>query len=93
MKTKHVLALVTTLAVAANCTPLWAARNDDARIVAAAKKSYVYRTYLKDDDIKIQSTDGAVTLKGEVCDRSHKDRPRTWWKACPVSRVSITGWR
>ena len=83
MKTKHVLALVTTLAVAANCTPLWAARNDDARIVAAAKKSYVYRTYLKDDDIKIQSADGAVTLKGEVCDRSHKNMAEDMVESLP----------
>jgi hyperosmotically inducible periplasmic protein len=73
MKTKHVLALMTALAVVTNCTPLWAARSDDARIVSAAKQSYVYRTYLKDDDIKIQSVDGVVTLKGEVSDRSHKD--------------------
>ena len=73
MKTKHVLALMTGLAVVTNCAPLWAARNDDARIVAAAKQSYVYRTYLKNDDIKIQSADGVVTLNGEVADRSHKD--------------------
>src|ERR1041384_8677122 len=73
MRTKHVLALMTALAVVTNCTPLRAARNDDARIVSAAKQSYVYRTYLKNDDIKIQADDGAVTLKGEVPDRSHKD--------------------
>jgi len=73
MKTNHILALVATLAVVTNRTPLWAARTDDARIVSAAKQSYVYRTYLKNDDIKIQAEDGTVTLKGEVSDRSHKD--------------------
>ena len=66
MKTKYVLALMTTFAVVTNCTPLWAARNEDARIVSAAKQTYVYRTYLKNDDIKIQAEDGVVTLKGEV---------------------------
>jgi len=64
---------MTALAVVTNCTPLWAARNDDARIVAAPKQTYVYRTYLKNDEIKIQSADGVVTLKGEVADPSHKD--------------------
>jgi osmotically-inducible protein OsmY len=73
MKTKHTLVLMTALAVVITCTPLRAARNDDVRIITAAKQSYVYRTYLKDDDIRIQSADGAVTLKGEVSDRSHKE--------------------
>ena len=73
MKTKHTLVLMTTLALVITCTPLRAARTEDARIVSSAKQSYVYRTYLKNDDIKIQADDGAVTLKGEVPDRSHKD--------------------
>jgi len=73
MKTKQTLVLMTALAMVITCTPLRAARNDDARIVSAAKQSYVYRTYLKNDDIKIHAEDGAVTLKGEVPDRSHKD--------------------
>ena len=73
MKTKHTLVLMTALALVITCTPLRAARTEDARIVSSAKQSYVYRTYLKNDDIKIQADDGAVTLKGEVSDRSHKD--------------------
>lgn len=52
--------------------PLLAGSADDGRIVSAAKKSYVYRTYLSDDNIKIQSNDGAVILTGEVANRSHK---------------------
>jgi osmotically-inducible protein OsmY len=32
----------------------------------------VFKTYLKDDDIKIQSRDGAVTLTGIVFEESHK---------------------
>jgi osmotically-inducible protein OsmY len=72
MKTKLVLSLTAAFAMAATL-PLAAAHNDDERIVSAAKQSYVYRTYLKDDNIKIQSKDGIVTLKGEVFARSHKD--------------------
>jgi osmotically-inducible protein OsmY len=88
MKTKHTLVLTTALAVVCTCTPLRAARNDDARIVSAAKQSYVYRTYLKNDDIKIQADDGAVTLKGEVPDRSHKDMAADTVESLPgVKRV------
>jgi osmotically-inducible protein OsmY len=44
----------------------------DSRIEASAKQSHVFKTYLKDDDIKIQSNDGAVTLTGIVSEESHK---------------------
>jgi osmotically-inducible protein OsmY len=40
----------------------------DSRIESSAKQSYVFKTYLKDDDIKIQSREGAVTLTGIVAD-------------------------
>ena len=72
MKLKIVLAIVAALAAASTSPLLQAAHKDDARIVSAAKHSYVYRTYLKDDDIRIQSKDGSVTLQGEVSDPSHK---------------------
>ena len=39
---------------------------------SSAKKSYVFKTYLKDDDVKTQSVDGAVTLTGNVSEESHK---------------------
>ncbi len=51
--------------------PVHASRMDD-RIESSAKKSYVFKTYLKDDDIKIQSKDGAVTLTGIVSGEYHK---------------------
>ena len=44
----------------------------DARIESSARQSYVFKTYLKDDDIKIQSKDGAVTLTGIVVNEFHK---------------------
>ena len=44
----------------------------DSRIELAAKESHVFRTYLKDDDIKIGSKDGDVTLTGSVTENSHK---------------------
>src|SRR5580704_13781876 len=44
----------------------------DSRIESAAKKSYVFKTYLKDDSIKTDSKDGVVTLTGTVREASHK---------------------
>jgi len=48
------------------------ASETDERIQSSAKDSYVFRTYLKDDSIKINSNDGAVTLTGTVENESHK---------------------
>ena len=51
--------------------PLFASGTDD-RIESAAKETYVFKTYLKDDNIKMQSKDGLVTLTGTVSEASHK---------------------
>lgn len=51
--------------------PLQASETDD-RIVAAAQKSYVFKIFLKDDVVKTESKDGAVTLTGTVAEDSHK---------------------
>ncbi len=48
------------------------ASETDERIEASAKKSYVFKTYLKDDNIKTLSKDGVVTLIGTVKEESHK---------------------
>jgi len=44
----------------------------DDRIESSAKKSYVFKTYLKADSIKTESKNGAVTLTGTVAESSHK---------------------
>lgn len=72
MKAKHFLSLVVAaVAILAFSMPVQASKSDDS-IESLAKKSYVFKTYLKDDDIKIQSMDGAVTLTGTVSEESHK---------------------
>ena len=48
------------------------ASDTDSRIESAAAKSYVFKTYLKDDSIKTEAKDGAVTLTGTVADASQK---------------------
>jgi osmotically-inducible protein OsmY len=55
--------------------PANASKMDD-RIESSAKKSYVFKTYLQADDIKIESRDGAVTLTGTVSEESHKSLAR-----------------
>jgi osmotically-inducible protein OsmY len=44
----------------------------DERIESSAKQSYTFKTYLKNDAIKIQSVEGVVTLKGSVEEEYHK---------------------
>lgn len=44
----------------------------DQSIESSAKKSYVFKTYLKDDAITTKSMDGVVTLTGTVNEESHK---------------------
>jgi len=62
--------LVATSTLFATTASLSAADTDD-RIEAAAKKSHVYKTYLKDDAIKTESKNGVVTLTGTVSETSH----------------------
>lgn len=70
-KTTSRLALILTLAVLPLINvPAYASVTDD-RIETAAKESYVFKTFLKDDDITIESQDGSATLTGTVSDASH----------------------
>jgi osmotically-inducible protein OsmY len=52
-------------------SPIFAAGTDD-QIESTAKRTYVFKTYLKDDNIKLQANEGVVTLTGTVSDVSHK---------------------
>jgi osmotically-inducible protein OsmY len=52
-------------------TTLRASETDD-RIESSAGKSYVFKTYLKDDSIKTESKDGIVTLTGTVTQDSDR---------------------
>src|ERR1035437_6306953 len=61
--------IVSTMLIASS--PLQAA-STDSRIESSAAKSYVFKTYLKDDSIKTESKDGVVTLTGTVAESSHK---------------------
>ena len=53
-------------------SPLQASETD-ARIESSSKKTYVFKTYLKNDDVTIASKNGAVTLTGSVNEEFHKN--------------------
>jgi hyperosmotically inducible protein len=63
--------MVAAVVLLAFSVPVQASQMDD-RIESSARKSYVFKTYLKADDIKIESKDGAVTLTGIVADNFNK---------------------
>ncbi|MFZ3255185.1 MAG: BON domain-containing protein [Syntrophales bacterium] len=72
MKARYPISLmVVAVALLALDVPVHASKMDD-RIVSTAWRSYVFKTYLRDDDIKIQSMGGVVTLTGTVSEESHK---------------------
>ncbi len=69
---RPVILLVAVLAFLAIGMPV-VASDLDTRIESAARNSYVFKTYLAGDDIKVQSKDGVVTLTGMVSEEFHKD--------------------
>jgi osmotically-inducible protein OsmY len=76
MKAMYSISLmVAAVALLAISVPVHAAKMD-SRIESSAKQSYVFKTYLQADDIKIQSMDGVVTLTGTVSEESHKSLAR-----------------
>jgi hyperosmotically inducible protein len=71
IKTKHSLTVLAAAMLLLTSVPLLASQMDN-RIEKSAKSSYVFKTYLSGDAIKIASIDGAVTLSGTVAQESHK---------------------
>jgi len=67
----HAAFAATAFALLLTCSPVYATKTDD-RIESSAKKTYVFKTFLKDDEVKIQAKNGAVTLTGLVSQASYK---------------------
>jgi osmotically-inducible protein OsmY len=67
----RIVMVASVVALLITSVPVHATRMDSL-IESSAKKSYVFKTYLKGDDIKIESRDGAVTLTGIVSEEYHK---------------------
>ena len=60
-----------TAAMFLTSAPVRASETDD-RIESSFKQTYVYKTYLMDDAIKVDAEKGVVTLTGTVAEESHK---------------------
>jgi osmotically-inducible protein OsmY len=65
--------LPAALILAAAAAPGPAATETDERIIAAARGSYNFRVYLKDDRVAVASRNGAVTLTGAAKSKAEKD--------------------
>ena len=70
MKAIFFIALIAA-SLPALCAPALASTLD-SRIVSAARETYVFKVYLAEDEIKIDSKDGAVTLTGLVAEDLHR---------------------
>jgi hyperosmotically inducible periplasmic protein len=72
IKSNHTLALLAAVSTITITGFSLHAADTDSRIESSAAKSYTFKTYLKDDSIKVNAKDGVVTLTGTVADASHK---------------------
>jgi hyperosmotically inducible protein len=72
MKITGLLPLFAATSATLVISPSLRASDTDDRIESSAAKSYVFKTYLKDDSIKTECKNGVVTLTGTVAEVSHK---------------------
>src|SRR5665213_363158 len=72
IKLAYPLALIISSGTVFFTTAPLRASDTDSRIESSASKSYVFKTYLKNDSIKTDSKDGIVTLTGTVSVDSHR---------------------
>ncbi len=72
MKINYSKVLVAAIATVLLSSTAGYASQTDERIESSAKKSYVFKTYLKNDTINTRSKDGVVTLTGTVAEESHR---------------------
>ena len=88
MKSIFPLTLAVVVSTMLITSPPLRAAGTDSRIESSAAKSYVFKTYLKDDSIKTVSKDGVVTLTGTVAEASHKSLAENTVESLPgVKRV------
>jgi osmotically-inducible protein OsmY len=72
-KAKYRLVLAVAAVAVFATSMLVRAGDNDGKIESSFKKTYVYKTYLMDDSIKVNAKDGVVTLTGTVADESRKN--------------------
>ena len=73
MKKINSMPLIVTATVVLGAAGFLMASQTSDRIESSAKKSYVFKTYLKGDDIKVHAqNDSVVSLTGTVSEWSHR---------------------
>jgi osmotically-inducible protein OsmY len=72
MKTNYMKAIAIAASVMLLGNVSLSASEQDDRIETAAKESYTFKTYLKNDSVKVDAKDGVVVLKGTVNEASNK---------------------
>lgn len=72
MKTVHAASIVVAAVALLVLGGFARASQTDTDIETSAKQSYIFKNYLKGDDVKVQSKDGVVTLTGTVSEESRK---------------------
>jgi osmotically-inducible protein OsmY len=72
------------------------AADTDSRIEAAAKNSYNFKNYLKGDSVKVDCSNGVVTLTGTVSEDYHRTLAEDTVSDLPgvksvVNKITVTG--
>jgi osmotically-inducible protein OsmY len=76
MKFKTIISMAAAaMALVSISVPSHASKLDN-RIESSVRQTYIFKVYLKDDDIKIKSTDGVVELTGVVADDLNRSLAR-----------------
>ena len=88
MKSTQILATTVLVVIVGLATGRAFATTSDDRIVDSFKNSYVFRTQLTNDSIRVESKDGVVTLTGRASSESHKALAENIAESLPgVTRV------
>lgn len=88
MRVMYSLSMVLVAAAMVATSASVRASDADDRVESSFKQSYVYKTFLKDEGLKVDAKDGVVTLTGTVADESHKSLARETAAGLPgVTRV------
>jgi len=91
----HSLVMAPTALVLIGALPARAS-DLDRRIEDSARESYNFKTYLKDDAIKVEASGGVVTLTGSVAEEEHKSLARETVAGLPgvkrvINLLTLTG--
>ena len=76
-RSRQMLSMLGGAALLALGVSAHASSDTDKKIESSVKNSHVFKTYLKDDSIAVESKGGDVTLNGTVSSRSHKSLAET----------------